>query len=110
MNLKRFPFSSSSLQIDEVLKIGLLQISKMFKGRILFIHVAWLLRLPRLMPFTSPGGCNLHLTKQNGVVFNHLCLMLKLSCEDPSFACHVLGLFLQIPPGLEHNLFDSIAC
>ena len=48
--------------------------------------------------------------KKKGVVFNHLCLMLKLSCEDPSFACHVLGLFLQIPPGLEHNLFDSIAC
>ena len=102
---------------------------KMFEGRISFIHVGWLLRLFRLISWcwcrrvknrwwdlfhlwqcgTSPGGCNLRLTKQK-VVFNHLCLMLKLSCEDPSFACHVLGLFLQIPPGLEHNLFDSIAC
>lgn len=114
MNLKRFPFSSSSVQIDEDLKTGLLRIAKClkFEGRISFIHVGWLLRLFRLISWcwcrnnkntslmrfhlwqcgTSPGGCILHLTKKR-VLFNHLCLMLKLSCEDPSFACHFWGLF-----------------
>lgn len=42
------------------------------------------------------------------------CLIIYAWCSNCLVRIHLLlvifGVFLQIPPGLEHNLFDSIAC
>lgn len=110
MNLKRFPFSSSSVQMDGDLKTGLLQTAKCLK--VGFYSSMWLgcsgclgwclfwfswcwcrrAKITSLMRFhlwqcgTSPGGCNLHLTKKK----MGLCLIIYAWCSNCLARIHLL--------------------
>lgn len=101
MNLKRFPFSSSSVQMDEDLKTG--SNCKMFEGRISFIHVGWLLRLFRLISwcwcrrvknrwwdFTCGNVGRVRVVAISVLQNKRLCLIIYAWCSNCLVRIHLL--------------------
>ena len=111
--------------------ITVLQISKMFEGRILFIHVGWLLRLPPLMPlliswcwcrraknrwwdFTCGNVGRVRVVAISILQKKRLCLIIFAWCSivlwGSIFCLLCFGALFANTSRIGAQLFDSIAC